>query len=70
MGLDQFSIFTFYSKIAILICLIILIISVSEAKKYHAERKQYAQTIEAQNSFESYAYNLLNVVQVSFSVCC
>ncbi|GBB88129.1 hypothetical protein RclHR1_14650004 [Rhizophagus clarus] len=36
---------------------------VSEAKTYHAERKQYAQKIEAQNSLESYAYNLLNVIQ-------
>ncbi|PKY52641.1 heat shock protein 70 [Rhizophagus irregularis] len=41
---------------------------VAEAEKYLVEREQYAQKIEAQNCLESYAYNLLNVAQVSFSV--
>ncbi|CAG8683324.1 10500_t:CDS:2 [Rhizophagus irregularis] len=36
---------------------------VTEAEKYHAERKKYAQKIETQNFLESYAYNLLNVAQ-------
>ncbi|CAB4405882.1 unnamed protein product [Rhizophagus irregularis] len=36
---------------------------VCEIEKYHVERKQYAQKIEAQNCLESYAYKLLNVVQ-------
>ncbi|PKK64393.1 hsp71-like protein [Rhizophagus irregularis] len=36
---------------------------VAEAKIYHAERKQYAQSIEVKNHLESYAYNLFNVVQ-------
>ncbi|PKC00887.1 heat shock protein HSS1 [Rhizophagus irregularis] len=40
---------------------------VTEAEKYHAERKKYAQKIETQNFLESYAYNLLNVAQVGFS---
>ncbi|GBB86549.1 hypothetical protein RclHR1_12980002 [Rhizophagus clarus] len=35
---------------------------VFKAEKYHAERKQRAQKMEAQNSLESYAYNLLNIV--------
>ncbi|PKY62197.1 heat shock protein 70, partial [Rhizophagus irregularis] len=33
---------------------------VCEIEKYHVERKQYAQKIEAQNCLESYAYKLLN----------
>ncbi|CAB4405219.1 unnamed protein product [Rhizophagus irregularis] len=36
---------------------------VAEAEIYHAERKQYAQSIEVKNHLESYAYNLFNVVQ-------
>ncbi|PKK65843.1 heat shock protein 70, partial [Rhizophagus irregularis] len=36
---------------------------VTEAEKYHAERKKYAQKIETQNFLESYAYNLLHVAQ-------
>ncbi|PKC59562.1 hsp71-like protein [Rhizophagus irregularis] len=36
---------------------------VCEAEKYHVERKQYAQKIEAQNCLESYAYKLLDVVK-------
>ncbi|CAB4405221.1 unnamed protein product [Rhizophagus irregularis] len=36
---------------------------VTEAEKYHAERKKYAQKMETQNFLESYAYNLLNVAQ-------
>ncbi|PKY23675.1 hsp71-like protein [Rhizophagus irregularis] len=36
---------------------------VAKAEIYHAERKQYAQSIEVKNHLESYAYNLFNVVQ-------
>jgi hypothetical protein len=46
----------------------ILILTVSEAEKYRAEREQCTQIIEARNCLESFAYNLLNVIQVSFSV--
>jgi hypothetical protein len=44
-----------------------LIMIVSEANKYHAERKQSAQKIQARNCLERYAYNLCNVAQVNFA---
>ncbi|RGB36314.1 heat shock protein 70 family [Rhizophagus diaphanus] len=36
---------------------------VAEAKIYHAERKQYEQSIEVKNRLESYSFNLFNLVQ-------
>ena len=44
-----------------------LLTTAAEAEKYHAERKQIAQKIQARNEFEDYAYNLRSSLQVSIS---